>query len=211
MPQSVPWSQPPVGNPPQNTSPRKRTAPIITPTCKWGPKPSKARQSVSNSWRTEPAIPTRSQSDDAPYADPEWLYGHGIETSNYGLDEATRSRGYEVNLSTPTSGLAVPPGEYFGVRDKMQNWTQRHDPRSKEAPNFDIMKHLLYIKGLPCLVFQLSHPKAIPIESDGYLQFLVRPMQVIAIDAYTVNGPLAPKKTPGHHVVCLAWQVIVFL
>ena len=105
----------------------------------------------------------------------------------------------------------MPPGEYYGVRDKMQNWTQRHDPRSKEAPNFDIMKHLLYIKGLPCLVFQLSHPKCKPFESDGYLQFLVRPMQVIAIDAYTVNGPLAPKRTPGHHVVCLAWQVIDFL
>ena len=108
------------------------------------------------------------------------------------------------------AGLPVPPAQHFGCEEHMAQWWQKHDPRSKGAPNFDIMKHVTMIRGMPVIVIQVSHPKCQNLENDGYLEFLVRPCKVLKIDSYTVGSVDAPKNTDPWKVVCNAWHVSVF-
>ena len=107
--------------------------------------------------------------------------------------------------------MPVPPPKYFGNAERMRVHEMKSSAVNLDAGNYDIHKRTVVVKGRPVQSLQVSHQKAPSYEFDGYIPWLMRPVQVQAIQGYSSFDNDKPPGSAPYEVVVNWWQVLVFL
>ena len=146
--------------------------------------------------------------------DPEWLRTQAARNdhrkdyaeANDLPTTAGKRRTFDPNI--PIAGIPPPGPRALGSPQLMRSWEESKAASTIRAPNFQPGSNTKIIMGRPVQCICISHEDAAHLENDGYIPWLVRPLQPQTLLGYNANRSDTPS---GHRHYCVTrWFQVVF-